>query len=58
MKSGLWTTNENVDEGLLRELQKGIDDIEAGRVYTLDEAFKIINERIARVSEDANRKAI
>ena len=33
MKSGLWTTNENVDEELLRELQKGIDDMEAGHIH-------------------------
>ena len=29
-----------------KKLDKGIDDIEAGRVYSVDEAFSIIEERL------------
>lgn len=33
-------------ETLLSYLDKGIDDIEAGRMHTVDEAFRIIRERM------------
>lgn len=33
-------------ETLFSYLDKGIDDMEAGRVHTADEAFRIIRERM------------
>ena len=44
------TTDEVNDkiamETLLSYLDKGIDDMEAGRMHTVDEAFQIIRERM------------
>lgn len=41
------SVKENMDTELLFSyLDKGIDDIEAGRVYSVDEAFSIIEERL------------
>lgn len=42
---------DKVDEKIAMEtlfsyLDKGIDDMEAGRMHTVDEAFQIIKERI------------
>ena len=44
-------TTENVGdqiaiETLFSYLDKGIDDVEAGRVHTVDEAFQIIRDRM------------
>ncbi|MCM1091232.1 MAG: hypothetical protein NC092_10165 [Butyrivibrio sp.] len=33
-------------EALFSYLDKGIDDMEAGRTHTVDEAFQIIRERM------------
>lgn len=33
-------------ETLFSYLDKGIDDMEAGRIHTVDEAFQIIRERM------------
>jgi predicted transcriptional regulator len=41
------STNEQEKEKLLfEELDKGIDDMEAGRVVTHEEAMRIIRERV------------
>ena len=45
------TANENISEktaseALFSELDKGIDDVEAGRLHTVDEAFQIIRDRM------------
>lgn len=43
------STSENiVMETLFSYLDKGIDDMEAGRVHIVDEAFEIIKDRIKR----------
>ncbi len=34
------------EETLFSYLDKGIDDMEAGRTYTVDEAFQIIRDRM------------
>ncbi|MBO4396438.1 MAG: hypothetical protein J5819_08850 [Eubacterium sp.] len=34
-----------VNDSLLRELDKGIDDIEAGRYYSVEEAFDYITRK-------------
>ena len=34
------------EETLFSYLDKGIDDMEAGRTYTVDEAFRIIRDRM------------
>ena len=44
-------TKEEADEKMVRgtlfsDLDKGIDDMEAGRMHTVDEAFRIIRERL------------
>ena len=44
-------TIEEADEKMVREtlfsdLDKGIDDMEAGRMHEVDEAFQIIRERV------------
>ncbi len=44
-------TNENMNEktaveALFSYLDKGIDDVEAGRLHTVDEAFRIIRDRM------------
>lgn len=44
-------TVDEVNEKVAREtlfayLDKGIDDMEAGRMHTVDEAFEIIRERM------------
>lgn len=44
-------TTDDVNEKIAMEtlffyLDKGIDDMEAGRMHTVDEAFQIIRERI------------
>lgn len=44
-------TNENMSEktaieALFSYLDKGIDDVEAGRLHTADEAFQIIRDRM------------
>ena len=33
-------------EALLANLDKGIDDMEADKMYTVDESFRIIRERM------------
>ena len=43
--------NENISEktaieALFSYLDKGIDDVEAGRLHTVDEAFQIIRDRM------------
>lgn len=39
--------NEKIEmETLFSYLDKGIDDMEAGRMHTVDEAFQIIRERM------------
>ena len=40
------TTEKDAMEALFSYLDKGIDDMEAGRVHTADEAFRIIRERM------------
>jgi len=41
-------TSENMaKESLFSYLDKGIDDMEAGRLHTADEAFHIIKTRLA-----------
>lgn len=40
------TTEQKAMETLLSYLDKGIDDMESGRVHTADEAFRIIRERM------------
>lgn len=37
---------KNVMETLFSYLDKGIDDMEAGKMHTVDEAFQIIRERM------------
>ena len=44
-------TIEEADEKMAREtlfsaLDRGIDDLEAGRMHAVDEAFQIIKERV------------
>lgn len=44
-------TTDKVNEKIAMEtlfsyLDKGIDDMEAGRMHTVDEAFRIIRERM------------
>ena len=39
-------TEKDAMETLFSYLDKGIDDMEAGRVHTADEAFRIIRERM------------
>lgn len=39
-------TEKDAMEALFSYLDKGIDDMEAGRVHTADEAFRIIRERM------------
>lgn len=44
-------TTDEVNEKIAMEtlfsyLDKGIDDMEAGRMHTVDEAFRIIRERM------------
>lgn len=44
-------TTESVSDQIAMEtlfsyLDKGIDDVEAGRVHTVDEAFQIIRDRM------------
>ena len=39
-------TEKDAMETLFSYLDKGIDDMEAGRVHTADEAFQIIRERM------------
>ena len=50
MEVAVKTTDEVNDkiamETLLSYLDKGIDDMEAGRMHTVDEAFQIIRERM------------
>ena len=40
------TTEKDAMETLFSYLDKGIDDIESGRVHTADEAFRMIRERL------------
>jgi len=37
---------QTVPETLFSYLDKGIDDMEAGRVHTVDEAFRIVKDRM------------
>ena len=37
---------KNVMETLFSDLNKGIDDMEAGRMHEVDEAFRMIRERM------------
>ena len=37
---------KNAMETLFSYLDKGIDDMEAGRVHTVDEAFRLIRDRM------------
>lgn len=50
MEAVIQTTNEAIEkdamETLFSYLDKGIDDMESGRVHTADEAFRIIRERM------------
>lgn len=47
VKKSTKEVNENVAmETLFSYLDKGIDDMEAGRMHPVDEAFRIISERI------------
>lgn len=39
-------TEKDAMETLFSYLDKGIDDMESGRVHTADEAFRIIQERM------------
>ena len=39
-------TEKDAMETLFSYLDKGIDDMESGRVHTADEAFRIIRERM------------
>ena len=43
---GSTNKKENAMESLFSYLDKGIDDMEAGRMHTADEAFQIIGDRI------------
>ncbi len=43
-KRGL-TEGSNMPEMFFSFLDKGIDDMEAGRVHTVDEAFRMIRDR-------------
>ena len=38
--------DETAMEALFSYLDKGIDDLEAGRMHTVDEVFRIIRERM------------
>lgn len=38
--------DETAMETLFSYLDKGIDDMEAGRLHTVDDAFQIINDRM------------
>lgn len=40
------TNEKDAMEALFSYLDKGIDDMESGRVHTADEAFRIIRERM------------
>ncbi len=40
------TKEKDAMEALFTYLDKGIDDMESGRVHTADEAFRIIRERM------------
>lgn len=39
-------SEKNAMQTLFSYLDKGIDDMEAGRVHTVDEAFQIIRDRM------------
>ena len=39
-------TEKNAMETLFSYLDKGIDDMETGRVHTVDEAFQLIKDRM------------
>ncbi|MBR1597904.1 MAG: hypothetical protein IJ661_03200 [Lachnospiraceae bacterium] len=45
------TSTIHIDDELLRELDKGIDDYEAGRVTPLDEAMVILRQRLHDYAE-------
>lgn len=40
------TTEKNALEALFSYLDKGIDDMESGKIHTADEAFRIIREQM------------
>lgn len=50
MEAAIQTINETTEqknmETLFSYLDKGIDDMESGRVHTADEAFRSIRERL------------
>lgn len=39
-------SNQTAMEALFSCLDQGIDDMESGRVHTVDEAFQIVRERM------------
>ena len=44
------------EEKLFRELDKGIDDMEAGRLHTVDDAFQIIRDRMKNELQSTNHR--
>lgn len=40
------TDDRTAMETLFSYLDKGVDDMEAGRLYTVDEAFQIVSDRM------------
>lgn len=48
--------SENVViRALLSSLDKGIDDVEAGRLHTVDSAFRIVRDRVEKELEKNDR---
>ena len=52
MMSNSAIANEETLTSLNQLLDKGIDDVEAGRVYELDEAFDLIAEMVKKRIEE------
>lgn len=42
------TVEEKISDGLLSKLDRGIDDMEAGRELPLDEAFDMIEQLVEK----------
>lgn len=46
VKANEGMSDKTAIEALFSYLDKGIDDVEAGRLHTVDEAFQIIRDRM------------
>ena len=51
------TTDKSQENNhLLRMLDRGIDDMEAGRLHTVDDAFQIIRDRMKNELQSTNHR--